>query len=494
MLQFIPSGFITTIKTASKKTYITMNCTNCYRHSIVPYDLSAEALTTTHFLEFEKVKADRLIKASIQANKKLKRKDDYYFKKINIDRNYCNLNLNIKCPVCNKKQSWNIIPTSYYVVYVLILFLVMLIAMFAYMSANYDSSYGDLILLSSVTLLYFGMAFIYRLIRYIIAKLHASSAPLHYYNENNINDLLYSSDGAAARKIMNTEYLPNGNTLYDTYYPQKEASILSVKHPSGYSARYEDNIVTIYDSRFIKCKEYPISAQPTEELLYSMAEDFYLFTQETSKKTNKKSPHLVVNYKHQSNSLKWLFFNIIRWGCILIGALLLLSGILTYKDEHTNAIPLDELSINEIEGNLVVEGNIYCNYGMFCEKNDFAIENYYVISIEDKFMAICVFEEDSYKYNTQANETFDWIEKNDEEPVPIWIKGVIYSMHDEIPYLEDYLIASGYSEEEANRLIVPFYIKPINESDDEESIKIGVVFLIFGIMCFLLKKRKSKEE
>lgn len=189
----------------------------------------------------------------------------------------------------------------------------------------------------------------------------------------------------------------------------------------------------------------------------------------------------------------------IKYALCLLGVFLITAGIYSYVKYNEKPVKFETLKVSEIKNGMMVEGQVNLNFGIYEEKasSRYGITTskkyYYIIPIEDKYMGISV-DANSKRYpifTAQTKKTYEHIKNNGAQPTPIRIKGTIQAMKTkEVGFLGEAITKIKLTEEDAGKVIVPYYIVCDAFSDYLTKFIIGVICLILGIVL-VIKTRNS---
>ncbi|MGN0308286.1 MAG: DUF6709 family protein [Lachnospiraceae bacterium] len=177
-------------------------------------------------------------------------------------------------------------------------------------------------------------------------------------------------------------------------------------------------------------------------------------------------------------------------------------------------VKFETLQPEEIYADMVVNASINANYGAFMEEyEEYTISQirhttslYYIIQIgalnapDFRFMAIKVpvfYEE---KMDKMTDDTYDY---GYSEPIEYF--GVINRMsYEEYSYFEDFFLESGFTSDELENYLLPYYISTWGFLDDTDAlfgipigitaIFAGLFFLIYALSGGLLKAIKNELD
>lgn len=152
----------------------------------------------------------------------------------------------------------------------------------------------------------------------------------------------------------------------------------------------------------------------------------------------------------------------------------------------------EELKPEEIKEGLVVDASITANFGAFMERYEKNTSTgskrttalYYIIwtgtenDSDFRYMAVRVPASWEDKMEDMADNTFD-----NKYSEPIQVSGTIKEMNSsEIKYFTEYMMEYGYSKEQVNEMILPYYIHQGSLGNTSS----GVVYVIFGAGVILI--------
>lgn len=181
--------------------------------------------------------------------------------------------------------------------------------------------------------------------------------------------------------------------------------------------------------------------------------------------------------------------------------LLVVIGVVLIGLEFSNVLSLlkgrvqfESLAPDEINDNLIVDANISVNFGAFLEEYEEntkthvtrTTDMYYVIWTGDeddtdyRYMGIKVPASDISEMDAMADATYYY-----EYVEPIQYSGAINKMDsEEWEYFQEYFLESGFTEEELDEWLIPYYIS-VGALTGGAAVWVWIIFVI-GILLVVL--------
>ena len=200
-----------------------------------------------------------------------------------------------------------------------------------------------------------------------------------------------------------------------------------------------------------------------------------------------KNTRAQMNYEGR---IKMSFLSRLKLILVVAGVVFIFMGGRDIYYQSKTPANYNELLEADYEKGMIVEGNLYANYGAFEEnytttngiKTGSSKYNYMIPVGEEKYMGLL---NDTSTLETllddQMESTYAYIwGESTSEPDPVYFKGRVLAMDSETKgYLKSYMIDIGFTAEEAEQYILPYYIKCENYEG-------GVAWLIVGIIILLI--------
>ncbi len=153
----------------------------------------------------------------------------------------------------------------------------------------------------------------------------------------------------------------------------------------------------------------------------------------------------------------------------------------------------------------IVEGDLYANLGGFEEnytttngvKTGRSKYNYMIPVGEKQYMGLLNDTADmETALNSQADMTYSYmLGEVETEPEAVHFKGRVVKMSSETQgYLRDYMLDLGFTTEEVNSLILPYYIKCENYDSGGIFALIGAICFVIGILSFVIPMMLNKKK
>lgn len=159
----------------------------------------------------------------------------------------------------------------------------------------------------------------------------------------------------------------------------------------------------------------------------------------------------------------------------------------------------------DFEKGMIVEGDLYANLGCFEEnyRTKYGVKqgnsqyNYMIPVGETQYMGLLNNTVDlETALNQQADETFSlMLGETTDDPAPVHFKGRVVKMTDETKgYLRDYMLELGFTTEEVDDYILPYYIKCEIYGGGVWMALIGLVFFVIGVLSYVIPYMSARKK
>lgn len=188
------------------------------------------------------------------------------------------------------------------------------------------------------------------------------------------------------------------------------------------------------------------------------------------------------------------------WRLLTTGLVLLVLGIVLIVftvGEMANYAKKGEdystLQWSDFHNGMMVEGDLPVNYGSYerivNDDKDRSIGYFYLIDAgDDCFMGIYT---PMKKLISALDAQYEQL-SGDEDVTPVHFKGKVTKMDsDDSKYIRKYLTSAGYTDEEADSLVIDLYIKCVDTDSHPIMLIIGIVAAAGGVVMLLLFVRRK---
>ncbi len=178
-------------------------------------------------------------------------------------------------------------------------------------------------------------------------------------------------------------------------------------------------------------------------------------------------------------------------------------GFSNLKDSKTTPINYNECKDYELKSGAVIEGDVEFVIGSFEEsyetnygkKDNNSVKYKYAIPVgEDKYMGFSVKAgEKTTLFDKMADQTWDYMDgKSDKTPQPYHFIGKVIKLDKESHgYFKNAFMSIGFSDSDAEKQIVDFYIDERKFDGYGWNFLIGIVILGIGVAWTVVHKNRT---
>ena len=180
-------------------------------------------------------------------------------------------------------------------------------------------------------------------------------------------------------------------------------------------------------------------------------------------------------------------------GLLIIGIVLIVITGGEMADYAKKGVDYSTLQWSDFRDGMMVEGDLPVNYGSYerivNDDKDRSIGYYYLIDAgDDCFMGIYT---PVKKLISALDAQYDQL-SGDSDITPVHFKGKVTKMDsDDSKYIRKYLTSAGYTDEEADSLVIDLYIKCVDTDSHPIMLIIGIVAAVGGVVMLLLFVRRK---
>lgn len=196
----------------------------------------------------------------------------------------------------------------------------------------------------------------------------------------------------------------------------------------------------------------------------------------------------------------------------VFGLIVIIISFIELNNYNKKPIEFNSIIDSDIKKGLIVEGDIPYNLGKYTYGEDrrdgFVVpinsQNYFSLHVingylNDKLMQQSRDTNDMFKDNSNFPDVthFKGIVKeiSSEYPEVIHLKGIIKEMPSaEYNMMSSYLVENGFSQNDIQKIVKPYYIIVLDEYKAKEGIFMGIFIMLFGLIFLIIYlKNKSKS-
>ena len=185
------------------------------------------------------------------------------------------------------------------------------------------------------------------------------------------------------------------------------------------------------------------------------------------------------------------------------GIALTIFGIIEIKDSKATPLDFNSMTVDDLKVGSVVEGDIYYNLDAYetveskTNGKTTSTEYRYLVPFGDEeFIGVATSKSEIIsQFDTQANETFDYLDgKIDETSTIIHFKGKIVKMDSEdYGYFTDAVKEMGYTDNEVKDLCPEYYIQIREFGQGGIILIIGIIMVAIAVILCLFIVRKGNK-
>ena len=195
----------------------------------------------------------------------------------------------------------------------------------------------------------------------------------------------------------------------------------------------------------------------------------------------------------------------LKMALVILGVVFAFMGIRDIYYNSKTPSNFNEMLEADFEKGMIVEGDLYANLGYFEEnyttrngvKSGNSHYNYMIPVGETQYMGLLNDTTNmETSLNTQAEVTISYMTgETTAEPEPVHFKGRVCKMSDETKgYMREYMVYLGFTEQEVDGYILPYYIKCENYENGGLFALIGLVCLVIGILTYVVPYMNARKN